>query len=785
MKKKLLLLLLIFLTATLATTAQSVPRNTVVIEIATGTWCVWCPGAANAADQLVDEGKNVAIIENHNSDPYANTYSNTRNSYYAIGGYPTGKFDGTLEYGGGAQCPSGTAYSSYLPLYNQRNAVLSPITLCFSGSNTGNDYTVNVSVTKLNSYSGNDLRLHLVLTESHLITSPTWPPSGQCMTEVNFVNRLMVPDVNGSSVNFESNNTQLISLTFQKDPTWNAANCELVAFIQDYSTKEIFNAIKSPLNSLPAIPFTINDFTANVTSGCAPLTVNFTTTQPAGVSYVWAFESGNPATSTIANPTVSFPSAGAYTVTLTGTNGECYDAKVKTDYIQVLTVPVAPNAPSGTTGLCENPANQTYTIAAVPNTDSYEWELSPSEAGVITPNGTSCTVDWSNTWTGTAQLKVKGTNSCGTGNWSNVLNIVIDLIPGQCPMPTGPTVLCANAPLTQYSTTGIIPSTYYNWELTPESAGTFYQGSQEVEIDWAEGFTGTASLRVKANNGICEGIFSNPLQITVNSLPATFNTTGGGTYCGPNGTGLPVGISGSQVNTNYKLYKDGVATSVVVAGTGNAISFGNQLAAGTYTVQATNQATCTSDMTGNTIIVVDPQAPEQPSDPEGPAIIITSETPTSEFVTQSMYASAYTWDLTPAESGTISGTEATSLITWNQAYIGTSIIKVQGVNTCGGSIYSNETTTSVNVGVGIKDNALNTTYTLSPNPADNYVTLNSSKELSGSITIVDQLGKVVLYKPEMEIQKTTRLDVSKLTSGVYNVIVTSSKLQKTIKLVIE
>lgn len=784
MKKKLLLLFLIFLSATLATTAQSVPRNAVVIEIATGTWCVYCPGAAAAADQLIAEGKNVAIIENHNGDPYANTYSNTRNSYYAIGGFPTGKFDGLLEYGGGLACP-GNVYSSYLPLYNQRNAILSPISVCFSGSNTGNDYTINVSVTKLNNYSGNDLRLHLVLTESHIITSPAWPPSGQCMTEVNFVNRLMVPDVNGTSVNFESNNTQLYSLTFQKDPTWNAANCELVAFVQDYSTKEIFNALKSPLNSIPATAFSLNDFTANVTSGCAPLTVDFSTTQATGINYTWSFEAGNPSTSTIANPTVTYPASGSFDVTLTGTNGLCFDSKVKTEYIHVLTVPAAPTAPSGTTGLCENPVNQTYTIAAVPNTDTYIWELSPTEAGVATPNGTSCSVDWSNTWSGAAQLKVKGTNSCGTGDWSNALNIVIDLIPGQCPTPTGPTILCANAPLTQYSTTGIVPSTYYNWELTPESAGTFYQGSQEVEIDWTENFTGTASLRVKANNGNCEGTFSNPLQITVNSMPASFNITGGGTYCGPSGTGLPVGLSGSQANTNYKLYKDGVATSVVVAGTGNAISFGNQLAAGTYTVQATNQASCTSGMTGSTSIVVDPQAPDQPTDPEGPAIIITSETPTSEFVTQSTYANSYTWDLTPAESGTISGTEATSVITWNQAYIGTSIIKVQGVNTCGGSVYSNETSTSVNVGVGIKDNVLNTTFTLSPNPADNYVTLNSSKELSGSITIVDQLGKVVLYKPEMKIQKTTRLDVSKLTSGVYNVIVSSSKLQKTIKLVIE
>ena len=768
------------LSATLTITAQSVQRNTVVIEIATGTWCVWCPGAAKAADQLVDEGKNVAIIENHNGDPYANTYSNGRNSYYAIGGYPTGKFDGALEYGGGAQCPTGNAYASYLPLYNQRNAVPSPITLCFSGTNTGNDYTVNVSVTKLNSYEGNDLRLHLVLTESHIPVD--WQ---SCMTEVNFVNRLMVPDLNGTPVSFASNNTQMFSLNFQKDPTWVAANCELVAFVQDYSNKEIFNAIKSPLNSIPATAFTLNDFTANVTSGCAPLSVDFSTTQNAGVTYSWSFEAGNPPTSTLANPTVSYSATGSYDVILTGTNGLCFDSKVKTDYINVLSAPVAPNTPYGPTGLCENPANQTYNVTAVANTDTYSWELSPPEAGVATPVGTSCSVNWSDTWTGVAQLKVMGANSCGNGNWSVPLNINIDLIPGQCPAPTGQTTLCANAPITQYITTGIVPSTYYIWELTPESAGTFYQGAQEVDIDWADGFTGTASLRVKANNGSCEGTFSTPLQITVNSLPASYSVSGGGTYCGPSGTGLPVELSNSQVNTNYTLYKDGIATSVVLGGTGNAISFGNQLAAGTYTAKAVNQATCAADMTGTASIAVDPQAPEQPSDPAGPAIIITSETPTSEFVTQSTWASSYSWDLTPAASGTITGTGANSLITWNQAYIGTSVIKVQGMNTCGGSVYSNEVTTSVNIGVGITENILNSTFTLSPNPADNFVTLNSSKEFTGSISIVNSLGKVVLYQADTRIQKSTKLDISHLNSGVYNVLITSDKLQKTVKLVIE
>ena len=779
MKKNRLFLTWVLLIAGIAVSAQSVQRNMVVLEIGTGTWCTYCPGASNGADQLIAEGKNVAVIENHNGDVYANNFSNTRNSYYAISGYPTAFFDGTVDAVGGSSCPSGNAYNTYLPLYNTAYAELSPITICFSGTNSGNNYTITVSVTKLDAYAGNDLRLHLVLTESHI------PVSWQgCMTEVNFVNRLMVPDVNGTSVSFASNNTQIYTLTFQKDPSWDASHCELVAFVQDNATKEIFNGIKSPLNSLPATSFMLNDFTANITSGCAPVTVNFNTTQAANVTYNWTFEGGTPSTSNSSSPTVNYTSIGDYDVTLTGTNGVCYDSKVKSNFISVFGVPAAPATPAGPSALCDNPANQAYTIASVPNTNIYTWELTPPEAGVVTSNGNSCNINWSDTWLGIAQLKVQGTNDCGTGNWSNSLAVSIDAIPGQCPMPTGATTLCADAPATQYTTTGIVPSTYYLWELTPASAGTFFQGSQVIDIDWSESFTGTASLRVKANNANCEGTFSDPLQITVNSLPASFVVTGGGTYCGPNGTGLPVELNGSQANTSYTLYKDGNVTSTVIQGTGNAITFGNQLAAGAYSAKASNQASCISDMSGSASIAVDPQAPEKPADPAGPAIIITTETPTSEFVSTSQFASTYSWELAPAEAGTITGSGSTSLITWNQAYIGTSKIKVQGVNTCGSSTYSNEVSTSVNIGVGIPESK-ESAYFIAPNPATNSVTIFVPEAMVCDVMVINNNGKVVLSKPGMNLNKETRLDISILSAGLYNVVLRNQTTSRTMKLIIE
>jgi len=93
MKRTLLVMsLLLILIASLI----SVPRNKVIIEIGTGTWCQFCPGAAMGADDLVNNGHAVAVVENHNGDTFTNTYSNARNTYYGITGYPTAFFDGLI-----------------------------------------------------------------------------------------------------------------------------------------------------------------------------------------------------------------------------------------------------------------------------------------------------------------------------------------------------------------------------------------------------------------------------------------------------------------------------------------------------------------------------------------------------------------------------------------------------------------------------------------------------------------------------------------------------------------
>jgi hypothetical protein len=82
-------------------------------------------------------------------------------------------------------------------------------------------------------------------------------------------------------------------------------------------------------------------------------------------------------------------------------------------------------------------------------------------------------------------------------------------------------------------------------------------------------------------------------------LPLAYTVTGAGSYC-MGGDGTPVGLSGSQLGVTYTLFKDAVAQTPTVEGTGEIISFGNQLI-GTYTVTGENNLGVV-DMIGDAVI---------------------------------------------------------------------------------------------------------------------------------------------------------------------------------------
>ncbi|MCW8805786.1 MAG: T9SS type A sorting domain-containing protein [Ignavibacteriaceae bacterium] len=234
-------------------------REMVVLEIGTGTWCTYCPGSQMGADELVTNGCSVAVVEYHNGDNYTNSYSNARNDYYGISGFPTAVFDGVQYFVGGDHTQS--MYQYYLPIYEGRKALMSAFSVDIFGTNSGLDYNVVIKLNRLAAIppTWNNLVVHFTVTESDI------PFSWQGQTEVDYAERLMVPDELGTIVDL-INNTQIdIPLSFSMDASWVIANCQLAAFIQNLDTKEILQGDKVWISDLQPLPVELTSFTATAT----------------------------------------------------------------------------------------------------------------------------------------------------------------------------------------------------------------------------------------------------------------------------------------------------------------------------------------------------------------------------------------------------------------------------------------------------------------------------------------------------------------------------------------
>jgi PKD repeat protein len=97
--------------------------------------------------------------------------------------------------------------------------------------------------------------------------------------------------------------------------------------------------------SAPAVPAPVANFTANVTSGVAPLAVQFTDTSTGTpTAWTWSFGDGN--SSTLQNPVYTYTTAGYYDVNLTVTTTSGVNTTSRTGCIQVSrrATPFVPNS---------------------------------------------------------------------------------------------------------------------------------------------------------------------------------------------------------------------------------------------------------------------------------------------------------------------------------------------------------------------------------------------------------------------------------------------------------
>jgi hypothetical protein len=133
-------------------------------------------------------------------------------------------------------------------------------------------------------------------------------------------------------------------------------------------------------------------------------------------NYVFSWSSDPPGfSSPIQNPIVIPAVSTTYIVTVNDGFAIVEDSV----HVTVLHFPEIPSLPSGPDTVDLQFVTTTiYSVPAVPDADSYIWDLTPIDAGAIIGTGPDGTVTWNPAFIGMAHIKVKTMNSCGESDWS-------------------------------------------------------------------------------------------------------------------------------------------------------------------------------------------------------------------------------------------------------------------------------------------------------------------------------------------------------------------------------
>lgn len=312
-------------------------------------------------------------------------------------------------------------------------------------------------------------------------------------------------------------------------------------------------------------------------------------TASGGSSYIWNTGDITPVINVC--PT----SLTLYTVTVSDQNG-CSDSDNIT--IDIIPLPVANAGPDD--AICDY---ETYTLTGkASNQSSVLWTTSGD--GVFTNTtilNPTYTPGYNDSVNGSVNLSMRAFGTIPCGDSVDMMTLTIN--PAPTPVISGSTEECEFATAVSYSTPTVVGNDY-NWVVNGGTI-TFGQGTSQITIDW--GFAGTGTITVTETVGSTLCFTTTPVyNVIIDPLPNVFNVTGGGSYCA-GGTGIDVGLFGTETGINYQLQLNNVDLGAPVAGTGASLTWSDQTDAGTYTVIGTNTTTgCIDTMSGNAIIVINP-----------------------------------------------------------------------------------------------------------------------------------------------------------------------------------
>jgi len=511
------------------------------------------------------------------------------------------------------------------------------------------------------------------------------------------------------------------------------------------------------------------DFEADNTVICMGSTVNFANLSSSEETYDWTFEGGTPATSTDENPSVVYNTPGVYDVTLEVSLGDETDTEYKQDYIHVLDTPGQADVPDGESSVC---TEQFYVYSTNPvlYAQDYEWELSPANAGILTPSDTSANLAVADDWTGDFIIRVRATNMCGDGDWSDEFEGTVYQSPSAFNLEGGGGY-CLNGDGVEITLDGSETDVDYELYLDGVATANIVAGTGS-EISFGM-ITDEGHYTAIASNANCDFLMNEQIQVEILFPPLEPETpTGPEMVCNDETSdyesdGTPDADSYEWTLTPEDagvLTSDGLTATVVWSS-----DFSGIAEVSLYGINDCGDGNPSNvlEVTVDAIPMPEVNGPNEVCDNTAEA-----------YSTEEIEDAAYTWEVS---GGTISDGQGTNSITVDWGGAGDGVINVS-VETAAGCVGDSETfDVFIDDCTGIGENSLKSSVTINPNPARDFVIIKAKTELE-KISILNITGEEVMI---MVVHgKSSKLNTTSLIPGVYLINIQTAEGVITKKLLI-
>jgi hypothetical protein len=387
-------------------------------------------------------------------------------------------------------------------------------------------------------------------------------------------------------------------------------------------------------------------------------------------------------------------STGARTITITNPDGQQTAAATSCINVTAAATTTASSinrVGSGSVCAGQNVSWQSVFAASVTGVATGNFALNGGTGASITTvtgSGTTRTVDV-NVGTAAGPLRLDMVNSTGvtptvTGLPFTGESITINANPTAFNV-TGGGNFCAGAGGIAVGLSGSQTGVNYQLNRNSVAIGPAVAGTGSAISFGPQTLAGNYTVSASNGSTTCAANMSGSVNVVVDPAPTPFVVNGGGSFCS-GGSGVPVGLAGSETGVNYQLFVGATPVGSALPGTGAALSFGNQTAAGTYSVNATHAtSSCVAGMIGGPITVSVNPTPSV--DANTPAAMCTgSSTAINLSSTPGGTTFAYTASNT---SGAVSGFSGGSVNPIAQALTGSGNVTyavTATLNSCTGAV---------------------------------------------------------------------------------------------------